>query len=63
MDNKKINNNLKQTKLNNVLISIDEKNYVTLQNDIENIKKDINDIKNTLVEIVKMINIYEFKNI
>jgi hypothetical protein len=58
------NNLKKQTKeIDNILISINKKDYVELQNDVKKMNNDINEIKNTLGELVEMMKaVYEFED-
>jgi hypothetical protein len=60
------NNNSKKIKtkeIDSVLISINNNDYIELQNDVKKMKIDIKEIKNTLGELVEMMKaVYEFED-
>jgi len=57
-------NSKKQSKeIDNVFISINKNDYLELQNDVKKMKYDVNEIKNTLGELVEMMKaVYEFED-
>ena len=66
-NSKKIKTNnskkIKTKEIDNVFISINKNDYIELQNNVNNIKNDIEQIKNTLGELVEMMKAaYEFKD-
>ena len=57
-------NSKKQSKeIDNVFISINKNDYLELQNDVKKMKYDVNEIKNTLGELVEMMKaVYDFED-
>ena len=57
-------NSKKQSKeIDNIFISINKNDYLELQNDVKKMKYDVNEIKNTLGELVEMMKaVYEFED-
>jgi hypothetical protein len=54
---------IKNSQIDNVLISINKNDYVGLQNDVKIIKTDIKEIKNTIKELVEMMKaVYDFED-
>jgi len=59
---KTISKETKTKELDNVFISINKRDYMELQTEMNNLKKDINQMNHTLTELVGMITaIYEFE--
>jgi hypothetical protein len=59
----KYNSKKLSKEIDNVFISINKNDYLELQNDVKKMKYDVNEIKNTLGELVEMMKaVYEFED-